>query len=64
MDEDQSVGSRHAVERRRFLVAEEHVWNPDLPQRVVAELEFAAVVVAMRLERQTTVVPLLTEVHA
>ena len=62
--EEQSVGSGDVVKRRRLLVAEEHVWNPDLGPAVVAELQLAVVVVALRVEHQTTVVPLLTQVHA
>ena len=61
--EEQSVGSGDVVKRRRLLVAEEHVWNPDLGPTVVAELQLAVVVVALRVEHQTTVVPLLTQVH-
>ena len=62
--EDESVWRGDVVERGRLLVAEEHVGNPDLFPAEVAQLQLGAVVVALRVERQATVVPLLAQVHA
>jgi len=60
VNKDKSVRSGHVVKRRRLLVAEEYIWNPNLPPAEVSELQLGAVVVAQRVEGETTVVPLLT----
>jgi len=64
VNEDESVRRRHVMKRRRLLVAEEHVWNPDLRPSLVFELQLGAVVVALRIEREAAVIPLLAQVHA
>jgi len=48
------------MERSSLLVAEEHVRDPDLLPAVVAQLQLRTVVVALGVERQPTVIPLLT----
>lgn len=60
MYKHESVGRGDVVERRRLLVAEEHVWNPDLPPAVVTQLQLGAIVVLLWVEHEPTVVPLLT----
>ena len=60
----ESVWSGHVMERSSLLVAEEHVRDPDLLPAVVAQLQLGAVVVTLGVERQPTVIPLLTQVHA
>ena len=64
VNKDESIGRGDVVKRCRLLITEEHVRHPDALPALVTQLQLAAVVVALRIERQTTVVPLLTQVHA
>jgi len=63
VNEDESVGRGDAVERCSLLVTEEHVRDPDLVP-AVTELQLTTIVVLIDVEHETTVVPLLTQVHA
>lgn len=63
MHEDEPIWGRDVVKRGDLLVTEEHVRNPDFLPAVVAQLQLGTVVISFRFEFQSTVVPLLSQVH-
>jgi len=62
--EDETVGRRNVMEGGGLLVAEEDVWNPDLLPAIVTKFQLSAVVIALGVECQPAVIPLLAQVHA